>query len=61
METKVYLSVQDLMKLLPLKRSHVYSLIQSKKVPFYKIGGRYMFEKTEIENWIELSKNATTN
>ena len=57
METKVYLSVQDLMKLLPLKKSHVYSMIQSKKIPFYKLGGRYMFEKIEIENWIESNKN----
>ena len=57
METKVYLSVQDLMKLLPLKKSHIYSMIQSKKIPFYKLGGRYMFEKIEIENWIESNKN----
>jgi len=57
METKVYLSVQDLMKLLPLKKSHIYSMIQSKKMPFYKLGGRYMFEKIEIEKWIESNKN----
>jgi excisionase family DNA binding protein len=57
METKVYLSVQDLMKLLPLKKSHIYSMIQSKKIPYYKLGGRYMFEKIEIENWIESNKN----
>jgi excisionase family DNA binding protein len=58
METKVYLSVQDLMKLLPLKKSHIYSMIQSKKMPFYKLGGRYMFEKIEIEKWIESNKNS---
>lgn len=32
-------------------------MIQSKKIPFYKLGGRYMFEKIEIENWIESNKN----
>ena len=58
METKVYLSVQDLIKLLPLKKSHIYSMIQTKTMPFYKLGGRYMFEKIEIEKWIESNKNS---
>ena len=57
MEAKDYLSVKDLMKLLPLKRSHIYSLINQNKIPFYKIGGLFLFDKKEIMEWFEQSKN----
>ena len=57
MEAKSYISVQDLMKLLPLKRSHIYSLIKKKKIPFYKLGGLILFDKKEIVEWFEQNKN----
>jgi excisionase family DNA binding protein len=52
-----FLTVRELAKWLKLSESHIYSLVNKKKVPFFKIGGKLLFDKEKIKNWIEASSN----
>jgi excisionase family DNA binding protein len=52
-----FLTVRELGKWLKLSESHIYSLVNKKKVPFFKIGGKLLFDKEKIKNWIEASSN----
>jgi excisionase family DNA binding protein len=52
-----FLTVRELGKWLKLSESHIYSLVNKKKIPFFKIGGKLLFDKEKIKNWIEASSN----
>jgi excisionase family DNA binding protein len=47
------LTVRELSKWLRLSESHIYSLISKKKIPYNKVGGKVLFDKQQIKNWIE--------
>ena len=51
------LTVRELAKWLRLSESHIYSLVSKKKIPFNKIGGKVLFDKQQIKNWIEGQSN----
>ena len=46
------LTVRELSKWLRLSESHVYSLVSKKKIPFTKIGGKVLFDRHTVTNWI---------
>lgn len=48
------LTMNDVCLLTGLSKSHLYKLVWSKKIPYYKSEGGKMtyFNKQEIENWL---------
>jgi len=52
-----FLTVRELSKWLRLSESHIYSLVSKKKIPFKKVGGKVLFDKQQIKNWIEAQSN----
>lgn len=51
------LTVRELGKWLRLSESHIYSLVSKKKIPFTKIGGKVLFDRQTITEWIEEQSN----
>lgn len=47
------ITVRELATWLRLSESHIYALISKKKIPFNKVGGKVLFDKQVIKNWIE--------
>lgn len=47
------LTVQNVCDLLNVKKSYVYWLTHSKKIPFIKIGGLLRFRKADIDAWLQ--------
>lgn len=50
------LKLKDLAILLDVPESAIRHLIDDKKIPFYKIKNQYLFNKTEINEWILQNK-----
>ena len=48
-----FLTVKELCEWIRLSRSKVYALIQDNKIPYAKVGGKFLFDKNKIKNWIE--------
>ncbi|MBO4543519.1 MAG: helix-turn-helix domain-containing protein [Bacteroidales bacterium] len=51
---KTALTMNDVCLLAGISKSHLYKLVWSKKIPYYKSEGGKMtyFNKQEIENWL---------
>ena len=51
---KTALTMNDVVLLTGLSKSHLYKLVWSKKIPYYKSAGGKMtyFNKQEIEDWL---------
>ncbi len=50
--TKKYLNASQVAEMLNLCKSSNYKMKSSGSIPFYKIGGRFLFKGEEIEEWI---------
>lgn len=48
-----FLTVKELSKWIKLSESHVYFLVNKRKIPFAKLGGKLLFDKQKIKDWIE--------
>lgn len=57
MADQKYITVRELCELLRLSRSTVYTLISEKKIPHFKLGGKILFDKEKIQNWIDSKSN----
>ena len=53
-----FLTVRELATWLKLSESHVYFMVNKKKIPFAKLGGKLLFDKAKITEWI--NQNSTT-
>jgi excisionase family DNA binding protein len=51
------LTVRELGKWLRLSESHIYSLVSKKKIPYSKVGGKVLFDRQAVKNWIEEQSN----
>ena len=56
----VWLSTKQLAAYLGFSTTAITNLRIS-KIPFYKLGGRVLFKKQEIEEWIEKTRHKTGN
>lgn len=57
---KNVLSIDDVVMLTGLSKSHVYKLTSSRQLPFYKPNGKLMyFDKKEIEEWMRQNRIET--
>lgn len=52
-----WLTLEQLLEVLPLKRSRIYYLTHTRQIPFRKIGRTLLFDLAEIHKWLEGSGN----
>jgi excisionase family DNA binding protein len=55
METK-YLTVNDASKNLNIGKSTLYSYVNKQQIPCLKIAGKVLFEKADLDKWLESKK-----
>ena len=53
-----FLTVKELSKWIKLSESHIYFLVNKRKIPFAKLGGKLLFDKQKIKQWIEANSPA---
>jgi len=51
-----FLNVQKVANYLELRKSNIYSLVEKKGIPQYKIGRLIRFKKAEIDEWMAQNK-----
>jgi excisionase family DNA binding protein len=47
------LTVKELQEKIPLKSTHIYTLIKKNEIPYIKLGGKYLFDAAKIDKWLE--------
>jgi excisionase family DNA binding protein len=52
-EQSEYLDLKALQRMLPLSRSQLYYLIQSKALPTVNIGRRVLVDRTKLKAWLD--------
>ena len=53
-----WLNINQLMAILPLKKSRIYYLTHVAEIPHHKIGQTLLFREDEILEWMERNKVA---
>ena len=53
------LDIDELSEYLKIKKSTLYSKVERKEIPYYKIGHLIRFKKSDIDAWMEESKVET--
>ena len=56
---KEIMNIDELSDYLRIKKSSLYSKVESKEIPYYKIGHLVRFKRSDIELWMEKSKVET--
>lgn len=51
-----FLNIKAIASYLDLKRSTLYTLVEEKRIPHYRIGKQIRFKLSEIEEWLEKCK-----
>ena len=54
---KEFISVKELMEVLSLSRTTVWSMIKKGQIPYYKFGGAYRFKMDEVLQFTKVDKN----
>jgi excisionase family DNA binding protein len=56
-----FLNVRTIARYLRLQPSTVYSLVEEKKVPHYRIGRQIRFRRSEVDEWMEGQREAAVD
>jgi len=51
-----FLNVKEVSAYLALKTSTIYSMVEKRKIPCYRIGRKIRFKKSVIDQWMEQQK-----
>ena len=54
--SKPFLTPGELAEFFSISKATVYSLVEKRVMPFYKIGGQLRFKRTDIEEYLEHSR-----
>jgi len=57
----VFMDIKSLSDYLGMKASTLYSLVEQKKIPHYKVGRLVRFKKSDIDLWMEENKKAVVD
>lgn len=57
MEDK-WLTVDDISKYLSVTKDTIYKWIENRNMPAHKVGRKWMFQKTEVDEWVKSGKAA---
>jgi len=52
-----WLTVQEVADYLKLGKTKVYQYVQNGRIPGYKVGGQWRFQRDEIDQWIRSGKS----
>jgi len=55
---KAYISVNDVMQLIPVSRAQIYVMVKQNKIKHYRFGRKILFKREEV---IDQIQNNTTN
>jgi len=47
------MNIDELSQYLGMKKSSLYSMVERREIPFYKIGRLLRFQKEEVEMWLQ--------
>lgn len=50
---KKFLNIDEVCEYLTLSKSCIYKKVADKKIPFYKVGNRTIFDVEEITMWVK--------
>jgi excisionase family DNA binding protein len=53
-----WLTVDDVSKYLSITKDTIYKWIDNRSMPAHKVGRKWMFQKTEIDEWVKSGKAA---
>lgn len=51
-----WLTLGQIAEYLQMSTSSIYKMAQLRKIPAYKVGRQWRFEKEEIDKWVERNK-----
>ncbi len=55
------INIEELSQYLMIKKSSLYSMVERREIPFYKIGRLVRFKKSDIDAWLEGVKFEVTD
>jgi len=55
---KGFLNIKEVSEYLGIKKSSLYSRVEKKEIPHYRVGRLIRFKKSEIDPWMEKFKSA---
>jgi len=58
---KDFLTIDELSEYLSIKRSTLYSMVESGELPHYRIGRLIRFERSEVDRWVESNRCGCVN
>ena len=53
-----WLTVDDISKYLSVTKDTIYKWIENRNMPAHKVGRKWMFQKTEVDEWVKSGKAA---
>jgi len=56
-----YLTLKDVAELLKLSEKTIYRLAQAGRLPGFKAGGQWRFDKSDIESWTDRQKQSAAS
>ena len=59
LSAKPIYDVEECARFTGYKRSHIYALTHSKRIPHYKQGSKVFFKRSELEAWMTANKVVT--
>ena len=51
-----FIDINDLSRYLAIKPSRLYSLVEAREIPHYRVGRLVRFKKAEIDRWMESNR-----
>jgi excisionase family DNA binding protein len=58
---QVFITVKTLSDWIKISSKVIYRLIDKKEIPYIKIGGKYLFDKQQIVDWLKLNSVMVSN
>jgi excisionase family DNA binding protein len=58
---QVLITVKTLSDWIKISSKVIYRLIDKKEIPYIKIGGKYLFDKQQIVDWLKLNSVMVSN
>ena len=56
--TVEWMTVQDVADYLKLGKTKIYQYVQQGRIPGYKVGGQWRFNRGEIDQWIQSGQSS---
>jgi len=53
-----WLTVDDISKYLSVTKDTIYKWIENRDMPAHKVGRKWMFQKSEVDEWVKSGKAA---